>query len=94
VGITPSTAIAFLTHDPKIDDPGLEIALKSPAFYVGALGSKNTQRGRRSRLGEMGISEDLLEKIKGPIGLDLGGRTPAEIALAIMAEIVHTWNKP
>jgi xanthine dehydrogenase accessory factor len=92
VGITRSTAIAMLTHDPKLDDPGLKIALTSPAFYVGALGSQNTQAKRRQRLREEGITEAQLARLRGPIGLDLGGRTPEEIALAILAEIVAARN--
>jgi len=82
------TAVAMLTHDPKIDDPALQIVLRSPVFYVGALGSATTQAKRRSRLLEAGITEAQLERIHGPIGLKLGGQTPQEIALAIMAEIV------
>jgi xanthine dehydrogenase accessory factor len=88
-----STAVAMLTHDPKIDDPALKIVLKSPAFYVGALGSKKTQSQRRGRLLEMGLSEEQVNRIHGPIGLNLGGRSPEEIALAIMAEIVQTNNQ-
>jgi len=83
-----STAIVMLTHDPKIDDPALEIALPSPAFYVGALGSQKTQSHRRERLLEMGLRPDQIDRLHGPIGLNLGGRSPEEIALAIMAEIV------
>ena len=91
-GLTRSTAIAMLTHDPKLDDPGLKIALPSPAFYVGALGSKGTQAKRRQRLLEEGITEEQMARLRGPIGLDLGGRTPEEVALAIMAEIVAARN--
>ncbi|MBS3753325.1 MAG: XdhC family protein [Anaerolineales bacterium] len=83
------TAVAMLTHDPKIDDPALKIALKSEAFYVGALGSKKTQEERRKRLLEAGISQKSLDRLHAPIGLDLGGRAPEEIALAVMAEIVQ-----
>ena len=86
--ITGNTAIATLTHDAKIDDPALKIALSSPAFYVGALGSRATQEKRRQRLLAAGLSEEQLARLHGPIGLDLGGRTPEEIALAVMAEIV------
>lgn len=90
--ITSSTAIASLTHDPKIDDPALRIALASPAFYVGALGSKSTHARRRARLLASGISEERLDFIHGPIGLDIGARSPEEIALSIMAEIVAARN--
>jgi xanthine dehydrogenase accessory factor len=88
VALTRSTAVALLTHDPKIDDPALKIVLESPAFYIGALGSRKTHEKRRQRLLEDGISEDRLTRLYAPIGLELGGRTPEEIALAIMAEIV------
>jgi xanthine dehydrogenase accessory factor len=91
--INDRTAIAILTHDPKIDDPALLISLQSPAFYVGALGSPSTQQKRRQRLLEAGINEGQLARLHGPIGLNLGGRTPEEIALAIMAEIVAIQRK-
>jgi xanthine dehydrogenase accessory factor len=93
VPITQSTAIAMLTHDPKLDDPALKIALPSPAFYVGALGSKTTQTKRRQRLLSDGLSEEQLNRLHGPIGLDIGARTPEEIAISIMAEIVAARNK-
>jgi xanthine dehydrogenase accessory factor len=90
IELNSRTAVAALTHDPKIDDPALQLALESSAFYVGALGSRNTQRKRRERLAELGLSSTELERIHGPIGLDLGGRSAAEIALAVLAEIVST----
>lgn len=86
-GIDSATAVAVLTHDPKFDDPALMIALRSPAMYVGAIGSKKTQATRRERLGAAGLTEVQLARLFGPIGLDLGGRSPAETALAILAEI-------
>lgn len=92
VPITRSTAIAMLTHDPKLDDPALKIALASPAFYIGALGSKTTQAKRRQRLIDDGLSEEQLNRLHGPIGLDLGAGTPEEIAMSIMAEIVAVRN--
>lgn len=92
IGLSRATAIAVLTHDPKLDDPGLRVALRSPAFYVGALGSRLTQEKRRARLKAAGLSEDQLARLRGPIGLDLGGRTPEEVALAILAEIVAARN--
>jgi xanthine dehydrogenase accessory factor len=92
VPLTRSTAIAMLTHDPKLDDPALKIALPSPAFYVGALGSRNTQAKRRQRLLAEGLTEAQLDRLHGPIGLDLNAGTPEEIALSIMAEIVATRN--
>lgn len=86
--LTPETAVCVLTHDPKIDDEALKIALNSPAFYVGALGSRKTQDSRRDRLRQAGVTEDQLMRLHGPIGLDIGAGTPEEIALSIMAEIV------
>lgn len=88
IGLSRATAVALLTHDPKLDDPGLLVALRSPAFYVGALGSRATQEKRRARLKAAGLSDEQLARLRGPIGLDLGGRAPEEIALAILAEIV------
>jgi len=88
IGLTPSTAVTAVSHDPKIDDPALVAALRSPAFYIGALGSAETNRQRTQRLKEAGLSEAELSRLRAPIGLDLGGRAPAEIALAAMAEIV------
>lgn len=87
VGIDPATYICVLSHDPKFDEPALEIALRSPAAYVGAIGSKKTQASRRERLRASGISPEQLARLRGPIGLDLGGRQPAETALAILAEM-------
>jgi xanthine dehydrogenase accessory factor len=88
IDIDERTAVAMLTHDPKIDDPALQIALKSPAFYVGALGSQRTQAKRRQRLLDSGLSAEQIGRLHGPIGLDIGGVTPEEIALAVLAEIV------
>jgi xanthine dehydrogenase accessory factor len=88
INLHHKTAIAMLTHDPKIDDPALQVALRSPAFYVGALGSQKTQAKRRQRLLESGLSEDQLDRLHGPIGIDIGAETPEEIALSVMAEIV------
>jgi xanthine dehydrogenase accessory factor len=93
IPITRSTAIAMLTHDPKLDDPALKIALASQAFYVGALGSKMTQAKRRQRLLDEGISEAQLDRLHAPIGLEIGAGTPEEIAMSIMAEIVAARNR-
>jgi len=90
--VNQSTAIVMLTHDPKIDDPALGIALASPAFYIGALGSKKTHQKRIERLSASGIDNDRLSIIHAPVGLDLGGKLPEEIALAIIAEIVKVRN--
>ena len=92
IGLTSSTAVAVLSHDPKLDDPALSVALGSPAFYVGALGSRKTQEKRRQRLMDAGLSAEELARLHAPIGLDLGGRSPEEIALSVMAEIVATRN--
>lgn len=83
----PRTALVALTHDPKIDDPALTAALGSRCFYIGALGSKKTQGARRERLTAAGFVEADLNRIHGPIGLSIGARGPAEIAISIMAEI-------
>jgi len=92
IGLTADTAVAVLTHDPKLDDPALRAALPSPAFYVGALGSQQTQAKRRKRLLEAGVSEAQVDRLFSPIGLDLGGRSPEEIAVAVMAEVVTARN--
>ena len=86
-GLDAATCVCLLTHDPKFDEPALELALRSPACYVGAIGSKQTQAHRRQRLREMGFSDEDVARLHGPIGLDLGGRAPEEIALAILAQI-------
>ena len=91
--LSSSSAVVMLTHDPKIDDPAIITALDSPAFYVGALGSKKTHQKRLKRLLEEGVSEEKLNRIHAPIGLDLGGRSPEEIALSVLAQIVMEWNK-
>jgi len=80
------TAIVTLTHDPKLDDPALALALRSPAFYIGALGSRKTHAARLERLAEQGFSGEELIRINGPLGLALGGRSPAEIAIATLAQ--------
>ena len=88
------TAIVALTHDPKLDDLALLEALRSDAFYVGALGSRLNQQRRKDRLAQhFGLSESELARLHGPVGLDLGGKTPAEIAIAIVAEMVQVKNR-
>jgi xanthine dehydrogenase accessory factor len=84
----PQHYVVILTHDPKFDLPALQIALRSQAAYVGLIGSRTTQAKRKTALREAGFGEAELARIHGPVGLDLGGREPAEIALAILAEIV------
>jgi xanthine dehydrogenase accessory factor len=83
------TAVVALTHDPKLDDPALAAALKSDAFYIGALGSRKTQAGRQQRLEEEGFSPEQQQRICGPIGLNIGAQSPAEIALSIMAQVTQ-----
>jgi xanthine dehydrogenase accessory factor len=83
------TAIVTLTHDPKLDDPALSVALRSDAFYIGALGSKKTHAARLKRLAAQGFGEADLARIHGPVGLDIGAISPAEIAVAIMAQITQ-----
>ncbi|MEC4175502.1 XdhC family protein [Adlercreutzia sp. R21] len=87
IPLTFSTAVCALTHDPKIDVPALSVALKSPAFYIGSLGRITTQLSRYRALVEAGHTDEEIDRIFGPIGLDLRGREPAEIALSVMAEI-------
>ncbi|MFZ0388510.1 MAG: XdhC family protein [Solirubrobacteraceae bacterium] len=87
-GPDADTAVAALTHAPELDDEALILALRSPAFYVGAMGSRNTQRKRRERLAAAGCSEAEVNRLSGPAGLDLGGSTAQAAALAIAAEAV------
>jgi xanthine dehydrogenase accessory factor len=93
IQLSSSSAVVMLTHDPKIDDPAIITALGSPAFYIGALGSKKTHQQRLKRLLGESVTEDKLNRIHAPIGLDLGSRSPEEIALAIISQIVMEWNK-
>jgi len=88
LGVGPDDAVAILSHDPKFDEPAIVEAMRRGCRYVGAVGSRKTQADRRERLRGAGLTDDLLGRLRGPIGLDLGGRDPAETALAIIAEIV------
>ena len=81
------TAIVTLTHDPKLDDPGIEVALKSDAFYIGALGSRKTHAARVERLTATGLSETEIARIHAPVGLSIGSVSPAEIAISILAQV-------
>lgn len=92
LGIDRATYIAILTHDPKLDDAALTIAVRSEAAYVGAMGSRRAQERRRERLLEAGLSQQELDRVAAPIGLDLGAITPEETALSIMAEVVAVRN--
>jgi xanthine dehydrogenase accessory factor len=90
IGIDKYTAFVALTHDPKIDDPGLDIALKSDCFYIGALGSRKTHARRVERLkAERGFTDNDIGRIHSPIGLDIGAVSPSEIAVAIIGEITQ-----
>ena len=87
IGLDERTGFMALTHDPKIDDPALELALRSGVFYIGALGSKKTQIARAERLRALGFDDAALARIHGPIGLKIGSVGAAEIAIAVMAEL-------
>ena len=90
VGLDARCAVAILSHDHKIDDPALLTALDSPAFYVGALGSRRNHQRRRQRLSEEGVTAQQLDHIDAPIGLDIGGRSAGEIAVSILAQVITT----
>jgi xanthine dehydrogenase accessory factor len=89
IGLDPRTAMIALTHDPKIDDPALDAALKSEVFYIGALGSKKTQASRVERLKAAGFTDQQIARIHGPIGLAIGAKGAPEIAVSIMAEVTR-----
>lgn len=83
------TAVVTLTHDPKLDDPALKAALASPCFYIGALGSRKTHGSRLERLRAAGFDDEALARIHGPVGLAIGAKSPAEIAISILAQITQ-----
>jgi xanthine dehydrogenase accessory factor len=93
LGVDRYTAFVALTHDPKIDDPALEYALKAECFYIGALGSRKTHAGRVARLQAAGFADDSIARIHAPIGLNIGAVSPAEIAVAILGEIIAALRK-
>ena len=93
-GLDHRTALVTLTHDPKLDDPALRTALRSGVFYIGALGSTRTHAKRVDRLREEGFSEAEIARIDAPIGLDIGAKSPAEIAVAVMAELTERLRRP
>jgi xanthine dehydrogenase accessory factor len=88
VSIEPNTYVAILTHDPKFDEPALIGTLETKAAYIGAVGSRKTNRDRKERLRAAGVPEAQIAKIRGPVGLDIGASTPEEMAISIMAEII------
>jgi xanthine dehydrogenase accessory factor len=88
IALDMRSAVVTLTHDPKLDDPALAAALRSPAFYIGALGSKKTHAARLGRLKAMGFADDAIARIHGPAGLDIEAQTPAEIAVSILAQVI------
>ncbi len=89
IGLDARTAMIALTHDPKIDDPALDAALKSDVFYIGALGSKKTQASRAQRLRDAGFTDAQVARIHGPIGLNIGAKGAPEIAVSIMGEVTR-----
>lgn len=93
LAIDTRTAVVTLTHDPKLDDPALHVALRSDAFYIGSLGSKKTHGTRVTRLAQEGYSETEIARIHAPIGLNIGGKSPAEIAISIMAQVTEVLHK-
>ena len=93
IGLDRFTGVAALTHDPKIDDPGLDAALRAECFYVGALGSRKTHAARVARLTAAGHGEEAIARIRAPIGLDIGAVSPAEIAVSVLGEIVGALRK-
>jgi xanthine dehydrogenase accessory factor len=93
IGLDTRTAVVLLTHDPKLDDPALHIALRSRCFYIGALGSKRTHGTRVERLAAAGFDPSLIGRIHGPVGLDIGAASPPEIALSILAEMTRVLRR-
>jgi xanthine dehydrogenase accessory factor len=92
-GLDARTAVVTLTHDPKLDDPAIRAALGSDCFYLGCLGSTRTHAKRVARLTEAGFSHDAIARIHAPVGLDIGGRSPAEIAVSVMAQVTRVLRK-
>jgi xanthine dehydrogenase accessory factor len=88
MGLDDNTYIAILTHDEKFDDPSIEIALRATPRYIGAIGSKRTHAARRERLAQLGFANEAIDRVRAPIGLDIGAQTPEEIAVAVLAEMI------
>jgi len=94
LGLDQRCAVVTLTHDPKLDDPALQVALRSDAFFIGCLGSKKTHASRLGRLTKAGFTEADLERVHGPVGLPIGSRSPAEIAVSVLAQVTQKLRKP
>jgi xanthine dehydrogenase accessory factor len=94
LGLDQRCAVVTRTHDPKLDDPALQVALRSDAFFIGCLGSRKTHASRLGRLTKAGFSEADLERIHGPVGLPIGSRSPAEIAVSVLAQVTQKLRKP
>ncbi|NSX55614.1 XdhC family protein [Parasulfitobacter algicola] len=92
-GLDMRTAVVTLTHDPKLDDPALHVALRSDAFYIGCLGSTRTHAKRIARLQDAGFSESDIKRLHAPVGLDIGAKSPAEIAISILAQVTETLRR-
>ena len=93
IGLDARTSVVTLTHDPKLDDPAIVAALRAPVYYLGCLGSTRTHAKRVARLAEQGFSEAEIGRIHAPVGLDIGAKSPAEIAVSIMAEVTQTLRR-
>ncbi|MBU0642380.1 MAG: XdhC family protein, partial [Alphaproteobacteria bacterium] len=93
-GLDGRTGVITLTHDAKLDDPALITALRSDAFYIGALGSTRTHAKRVARLQEAGLSSDQIARLHAPIGLDIRAQSPAEIAVSILAQVIQVMRRP
>ncbi|MGB8330190.1 MAG: XdhC family protein [Polyangiales bacterium] len=94
LGLDARSAVVTLTHDPKLDDPALQVALRSDAFFIGCLGSTKTHATRVRRLAKAGFSEAALQRLHGPVGLPIGSRSPAEIAVSVLAQVIQTLRRP
>ena len=93
LGLDRFTAVAALTHDPKIDDPALDAALRAECFYIGALGSRKTHAARVARLGKAGFDEATIDRSHAPVGLDIGAVSPAEIAVSVLGQVIEALRK-
>lgn len=87
------TAVVTLTHDPKLDDPALDVALRTPCFYIGSLGSRKTHASRLERLSEAGFSAEECDRIHGPVGLSINAKSPSEIAISVLAQVTDVLRR-